>query len=167
MEERQTIALCCKYSSPLGELLIASRGEKITGLWFTGQKYDRAGLGDMVLTEPEISPALSAALCWLEEYFRGEEPKIEIKLRPEGTAFQKRVWEELLTIPYGETLSYGDLAKRLGSSPRAVGAAVGKNPISLIIPCHRVLGSDGSLTGYAGGIERKKYLLEQEKSANY
>ena len=77
------------------------------------------------------------------------------------------MWEELLTIPYGETLSYGDLAKRLGSSPRAVGAAVGRNPISLIIPCHRVLGSDGSLTGYAGGVERKKYLLEQEKSANY
>ena len=115
--------------------------------------------------EPENSPALSAALCWLEEYFRGEEPKIEITLNPEGTAFQKRVWRELLTIPYGETLSYGALAKRLGSSPRAVGAAVGRNPISLLIPCHRVLGSDGSLTGYAGGVERKKFLLEQEKKS--
>ena len=77
------------------------------------------------------------------------------------------MWEELLTIPYGETLSYGELAKRLGSSPRAVGSAVGRNPISLMIPCHRVLGSDGSLTGYAGGIERKKFLLEQEKTAKY
>ena len=77
------------------------------------------------------------------------------------------MWEELLTIPYGETLSYGELAKRLGSSPRAVGSAVGRNPISLLIPCHRVLGSDGSLTGYAGGIERKKFLLEQEKTAKY
>ena len=165
MEERQTMALCCKFSSPLGEILIASRGEEITGLWFTGQKYDRAGLGDVVSAEPENSPVLSAALCWLEEYFRGEEPKIEITLNPEGTAFQKRVWRELLTIPYGETLSYGALAKRLGSSPRAVGAAVGRNPISLLIPCHRVLGSDGSLTGYAGGVERKKFLLEQEKKS--
>lgn len=159
------MALCCKFSSPLGEILIASRGEEITGLWFTGQKYDRAGLGDVVPAEPENSPALSAALRWLEEYFRGEEPKIEIMLNPEGTAFQKRVWRELLTIPYGETLSYGALAKRLGSSPRAVGAAVGRNPISLLIPCHRVLGSDGSLTGYAGGVERKKFLLEQEKNS--
>ena len=104
---------------------------------------------------------------WLEEYFRGKEPTIKVKLAPEGTPFQKRVWEELLTIPYGETLSYGELAKRLGSSPRAVGSAVGRNPISLMIPCHRVLGSDGSLTGYAGGIERKKFLLEQEKTAKY
>ena len=159
------MALCCKFSSPLGEILIASRGEEITGLWFTGQKYDRAGLGDVVPAEPENSPALSAALRWLEEYFRGEEPKIEITLNPQGTAFQKRVWRELLTIPYGETLSYGALAKRLGSSPRAVGAAVGRNPISLLIPCHRVLGSDGSLTGYAGGVERKKFLLEQEKNS--
>ena len=159
------MALCCKYSSPLGEILIASRGEEITGLWFTGQKYDRAGLKDVVMAEPENSPALSAALRWLEEYFRGEELKIEIALNPEGTAFQKRVWRELLTIPYGETLSYGALAKRLGSSPRAVGAAVGRNPISLLIPCHRVLGSDGSLTGYAGGVERKKFLLEQEKNS--
>lgn len=159
------MALCCKFSSPLGEILIASRGEEITGLWFTGQKYDRAGLGDVVSAEPENSPVLSAALRWLEEYFRGEEPKIEIALNPKGTAFQKRVWRELLTIPYGETLSYGALAKRLGSSPRAVGAAVGRNPISLLIPCHRVLGSDGSLTGYAGGVERKKFLLEQEKNS--
>ena len=122
---------------------------------------------DCTATEPEISPALSAALCWLEEYFRGKEPTIKVKLAPEGTPFQKRVWEELLTIPYGETLSYGELARRLGSSPRAVGSAVGRNPISLLIPCHRVLGSDGSLTGYAGGIERKKFLLEQEKTAKY
>ena len=158
---------CCTFSSPLGEIFIAADGEAVCGLWFTGQKYDRAGLRDMVLTEAENSPALSAAADWLEEYFRGKEPTIKVKLAPEGTPFQKRVWEELLTIPYGETLSYGELAKRLGSSPRAVGSAVGRNPISLLIPCHRVLGSDGSLTGYAGGVERKKILLEQEKTANY
>lgn len=156
---------CCTFSSPLGEIFIAADGEAVCGAWFTGQKYDRAGLRDMVLTGPENSPALSAALAWLTEYFRGKEPKIKVKLRPEGTPFQKRVWEELLTIPYGESLSYGELAKRLGSSPRAVGSAVGRNPISLLIPCHRVLGSDGSLTGYAGGVERKKFLLEKEKNS--
>ena len=156
---------CCTFSSPLGEIFIAADGEAVCGAWFTGQKYDRAGLRDMVLTGPENSPALSAALAWLTEYFRGKEPKIKVKLRPEGTPFQKRVWEELRTIPYGESLSYGELAKRLGSSPRAVGSAVGRNPISLLIPCHRVLGSDGSLTGYAGGVERKKFLLEKEKNS--
>ena len=156
---------CCTFSSPLGEIFIAADGEAVCGAWFTGQKYDRAGLRDMVLTGPENSPALSAALAWLTEYFRGKEPKIKVKLRPEGTPFQKRVWEELLTIPYGETLSYGELARCLSSSPRAVGSAVGKNPISLLIPCHRVLGSDGSLTGYAGGVERKKFLLEKEKNS--
>ena len=156
---------CCTFSSPLGEIFIAADGEAVCGLWFTGQKYDRAGLRDMVLTEAENSPALSAAVDWLEEYFRGKEPKIKVKLAPAGTPFQKRVWEELLTIPWGETLSYGELARRLGSSPRAVGSAVGRNPISLLIPCHRVLGSNGSLTGYAGGIERKKFLLEKEKNS--
>ena len=156
---------CCTFSSPIGEIFIAADGEAVCGAWFTGQKYDRAGLRDMVLTGPENSPALSAALAWLTEYFRGKEPKIKVKLRPEGTPFQKRVWEELRTIPYGESLSYGELAKRLGSSPRAVGSAVGRNPISLLIPCHRVLGSDGSLTGYAGGVERKKFLLEKEKNS--
>ena len=156
---------CCTFSSPLGEIFIAADGEAVCGAWFTGQKYDRAGLRDMVLTGPENSPALSAALAWLTEYFRGKEPKIKVKLRPEGTPFQKRVWEELLTIPFGESLSYGELAKRLGSSPRAVGSAVGRNPISLLIPCHRVLGSDGSLTGYAGGVERKKFLLEKDKNS--
>lgn len=156
---------CCTFSSPIGEIFIAADGEAVCGLWFTGQKYDRAGLRDMVLTGPENSPALGAALDWLTEYFRGKEPTIKVKLKPEGTPFQKRVWAELLTIPFGETLSYGELAKRLGSSPRAVGSAVGRNPISLLIPCHRVLGSDGSLTGYAGGVERKKFLLEQEKNS--
>lgn len=156
---------CCTFSSPLGEIFIAADGEAVCGLWFTGQKYDRAGLRDMVLTEAENSPALSAAADWLEEYFRGKEPTIKVKLAPEGTPFQKRVWEELLTIPYGETLSYGELAKRLGSSPRAVGSAVGRNPISLLIPCHRVLGSDGSLTGYAGGIERKKIPVGTGKNS--
>ena len=154
---------CCTFSSPIGEIFIAADGEAVCGLWFTGQKYDRAGLRDMVLTEAENSPALSAAADWLEEYFRGKEPKIKVKLAPAGTPFQKRVWEELLTIPWGDTLSYGELARRLGSSPRAVGSAVGRNPISLLIPCHRVLGSNGSLTGYAGGLERKKFLLEREK----
>ena len=167
MEEERTKALCCKYSSPIGEILIASHGEEITGLWFTGQKYDRAGLEEIILTAPENSGALHGAVSWLEEYFSGKEPKIPLKLSLRGTAFQKRVWHELLNIPYGRTVSYGELAGRLCcKSPRAVGAAVGRNPISLVVPCHRVVGSGGSLTGYAGGMERKRYLLEIEKAGH-
>lgn len=108
-------------------------------------------------------PVLARARTWLEDYFTGKQPDIKnIPLDPPGTDFQKRVWQYLLTIPYGETRTYGDLAKALNSSPRAIGGAVGRNPISILIPCHRVVGSDGSLTGYAGGLEAKRFLLELE-----
>jgi len=156
---------CCIFYSPIGEILLASDGEGITGLWFTGQKYDRTGLTDIVWVRPEDSAPLRQAKSWLEEYFSGNEPKIRVKLKPKGTKFQKSVWDELLTIPYGGTRSYGEIAAALDcKSPRAVGAAVGRNPISLLIPCHRAVGGNGSLTGYAGGLERKKFLLELEKS---
>lgn len=154
---------CCKYASPLGEILIAAKGEALTGLWFAGQKYFAAGLEEAVSVPPEDCVPLRQAVCWLREYFSGKEPELQLCLEPEGTPFQKRVWETLREIPYGETMSYARIAERIGcKSPRAVGAAVGRNPISLLIPCHRVLGSNGSLTGYAGGLDRKRFLLALE-----
>lgn len=151
------------YESPLGQILLAARGEALAGLWFRGQKYEGAGL-DRLPAAPEEGEeaALDAAYRWLDRYFAGARPDGEPPLAPLGTPFQQKVWAALRRIPYGETLSYGELARRLGSSPRAVGAAVGRNPISLLIPCHRVLGAGGSLTGYAGGLERKKALLALE-----
>lgn len=145
--------------SPLGKLTLAADGEALVGLWLEGQKYFGAGLD---LT-PGESPVFEAAKRWLDRYFAGERPSPEeLPLDPRGTEFQRRVWALLCEIPCGQTTTYGELARILESSPRAVGSAVGRNPISIIIPCHRVLGANGSLTGYAGGIERKRWLLEHE-----
>ena len=164
LTEMNEQTFCCKYTSPLGEILIAAKGEALTGLWFAGQKYFAAGMGEVVPVTPEDCVTIRQAVCWLDEYFSGKEPELQPCLEPEGTPFQKRVWEALREIPWGETVSYGQIAEKIGcKSPRAVGTAVGRNPISLLIPCHRVLGSNGSLTGYAGGLERKKFLLEREK----
>ena len=111
----------------------------------------------------EETPLLRELRAWLEAYFDGERPDPRaIPVNPTGTAFQRRVWQALSEIPYGQIVTYGQLADRLNSSPRAVGAAVGRNPVSVLIPCHRVLGADGSLTGYAGGLERKRRLLRLE-----
>lgn len=152
------------YASPLGEITLAAHGGALVGLWFQGQKYDRAGLEKLPKkTDPSDHAVLDAACRWLENFFAGENPTVSVPLAPQGTAFQRQVWAELRTIPRGETVSYGELAGRLGSSARAVGAAVGRNPISVLIPCHRVLGANGGLTGYAGGLERKKALLELER----
>ena len=156
------------YSSPLGPLLLASNGESLTGLWLDGQKYFAAGLGEEASEDPSL-PVLKSAAKWLDAYFAGERPNPRaLPLAPKGSEFQKLVWSLLAEIPYGETTTYGALAakaeKRLGrrTSPRAVGAAVGHNPISIIIPCHRVLGASGSLTGYAGGLDKKEWLLRHE-----
>ena len=150
-----------RYDSPLGTLTIAAEDEAVTALVIDGQQYeDRhlAGAGEECET-----PVLYAARLWLDAYFAGKNPDVSaIPLSPKGTGFQKRVWQELLSIPYGKTNPYGTIAKRLGSSARAVGSAVGHNPISVIIPCHRVLGADGNLTGYAGGLENKEKLLRLE-----
>ncbi len=153
----------CDYESPLGKMLLAADDEGLMGAWFYGQRYFARGLDDSKKSAEDEAPALAVARRWLDAYFAGERPDVAgLPLAPHGTAFQRRVWDALLAISYGETRTYGELAAELGSSPRAVGAAVGRNPISVIVPCHRVLGANGSLTGYAGGLDRKETLLELE-----
>ena len=155
-------------SSPLGALLLVSDGEALCGLYFEGQKHYPAALE---AAEKADLAVFEATRAWLEAYFAGEKPCFAPPLRLDGTAFQRAVWELLREIPYGKTVSYGALAERLSAregkrcSARAVGGAVGRNSVSIIVPCHRVVGADGSLTGYAGGTERKRRLLEMEGSA--
>jgi len=155
------------YPSPLGEMLLASDGEALTGAWFAGQKYFARGLTPEA--EPRELPVFSLADAWLDAYFAGENPPCDLPLRLCGTPFQRAVWERLLRIPYGTTVTYGAIARELAAergaarmSSQAVGGAVGHNPLSVIVPCHRVTGADGSLTGYAGGLEKKLYLLRLE-----
>ena len=155
------------YSSPLGDLLLAADELGLTGAWFAGQKYFARGLA--AETAEQETPPLSEAKRWLDVYFSGREPDFTPPLHPAGSEFQRAVWALLLQIPYGRTTTYGALAKALaaarglpGMSAQAVGGAVGHNPISVIIPCHRVVGTNGSLTGYAVGIEKKVRLLELE-----
>ena len=156
------------YASPLGEALLASDGSALTGLWFAGQKYFAAGLAEDVREESDL-PVFEAVRAWLDAYFAGEEPGALPPVAFAGTPFQHMVWEELLRIPRGETCTYGDLAQHIGerrgapTSARAVGTAVGRNPVSVIVPCHRVLGASGALTGYAGGVWRKRALLALEQ----
>ena len=154
----------CHYASPLGGITLASDGEALTGLWFDGQKY----FADTLDTEhaEKRLPVFDEAVRWLDLYFGGEVPDFTPELSPRGSAFRRRVWDALLAIPYGHTTTYGEIAKKLGcKSAQAVGGAVGRNPVSLLIPCHRVLGADGSLTGYAGGVDKKRSLLELEQTA--
>ena len=148
------------YASPLGEIVLAAEGNALTGLWFAGQRHFPAALPAPGALG--ASPALEAAARWLERYFAGERPAFDLPLAPEGTPFQQKVWARLRAIPYGETVTYGALAAELGTSARALGGAVARNPISLIIPCHRVVGAGGALTGYAGGTRRKEALLRLE-----
>lgn len=156
-----------KYTSPLGGILLAADEVGLRGLWFDGQKYFARDLPDE-RTERE-TPALSEAKRWLAIYFAGQEPDFLPPLHPVCTPFRQAVWEILLRIPYGKTVTYGEISKQLAEkmglermSAQAVGGAVGHNKISIIIPCHRVVGSNGSLTGYAGGIDRKIKLLGLE-----
>lgn len=153
--------LVSRYTSPLGEIVLAADGDALIGLWFSGQAHFCAGLRG---AEDGDCAVLREAKAWLDDYFAGKAPETLPKLRPRGTAFQQRVWAALLRIPRGETVTYGALAEKLGSHARAVGGAVGRNPISIMIPCHRVVGKDGSLTGYAGGTWRKEALLQIEKN---
>lgn len=153
------------YDSPLGCITLASDSEALTGLFFDGQKYFGSTLGAQ--TEEHNLPVFDEARRWLDSYFSGREPDFKPVLSLCGTPFRQRVWGMLLAIPYGQTLTYGELARRLGvRSAQAVGGAVGHNPISIIVPCHRVVGANGSLIGYAGGIERKRVLLKLENPQN-
>ena len=151
------------YASPLGTLTLASDGENLTGLWIAGQKYFAAGTPTNLPARDDL-PVFMQACGWLDRYFAGQRTAAnELPLAPRGSAFRQSVWRILCEIPYGQTVTYGEIAKRLGvRSAQAVGGAVGHNPISIIIPCHRVLGSDGSLTGYAGGVDKKIWLLAHE-----
>ena len=150
-----------RYESPLGSLLLEADQTGLTGLWFVGQKYFPSfSDGDFFENE---TPVLTEAKHWLSLYFSGKEPDFLPSLHPQGSSFRQAVWNVLLTIPRGQTMTYGEIARRLNvRSAQAVGGAVGHNPISILIPCHRVVGSDGSLTGYAGGLARKEWLLHLE-----
>ncbi len=150
-----------RMTSPVGELTLTAEGDRLTGVILRGQRGEERLLPRE--GREEETPVLARARRWLERYFAGERPHPrELPLAPRGTAFQRRVWRELETLSPGETVTYGELARRVGSSPRAVGRAVGANPLSIIVPCHRVVGAGGRLTGYAGGLERKQFLLELE-----
>lgn len=149
------------YESPIGMITMASDGETLIGLWFDGQKYFGDSLGEAY--EEKMLPIFEQTINWLDIYFSGGIPDFTPALTMRTTEFRKNVWNIMLSIPYGETMTYGEIAKKLQSmSAQAVGGAVGHNSISLIIPCHRVVGSNGSLTGYAGGIDKKIKLLALE-----
>lgn len=150
------------FDSPLGQMRLCCDGTYLTAVTFAGQKYEDKHISKDVMHGTH--PVLEQAKIWLSQYFSGIIPDFLPPINLNGTPFQKRVWELLLEIPYGKTITYGELAKQLGcKSAQAVGGAVGRNPISILIPCHRVLGAGGSLTGYAGGIEKKETLLKLEK----
>ena len=157
------------YDSPMGGILLAADEIGLVGLWFDGQKYFARDLPEERIERD--TPALTEAKRWLDIYFTGKEPDFLPPLHPIGSAFRQDVWGILLQIPYGKTTTYGEIARRLAEkrglsrmSAQAVGGAVGHNEISIIIPCHRVVGTNGSLTGYAGGIEKKIKLLELEQT---
>ena len=160
------------YASPIGRILILTDANALLGLWLEDQKYFGAGydLEQVQQGETEVSRRISA---WLDAYFKGENPAIdEIPLAPQVTEFRSKVLTVLQKIPYGQTATYSDVFRELQTeygkigSARAVGGAIGHNPISIIIPCHRIVGSDGKLTGYAGGLDKKSFLLELEASVS-
>lgn len=157
------------YDSPLGSITMAGSETALKGIWFDGQKYFGSTLSEGC--EEKFVPIFEQTVFWLDTYFSGKNPGFTPPVSIEATEFRKAVWEILLTIPYGKTMTYGEIADRIAAgredrrmSARAVGGAVSHNPVSLVIPCHRVVGTNGSLTGYAGGIERKLRLLELEKT---
>lgn len=145
--------------SPIGELTLVGSGDVVTGLYFPHHwtRPDRTTFG------PRDDSAFPAAIEQLKEYFAGQRTEFDVPMRAEGPSFDRAVWAELAKIPYGSTSTYGDLAKVVGGLPHEVGAAVGRNPLSILVACHRVVGKDGKLTGYAGGLKRKQFLLELER----
>ncbi len=157
------------YDSPVGQLLLTSDGESLTGLWIKNQKYYLYKIDDELIDNDNLE-IFNQVKSWLDKYFNGEKISINrLKLKPQGTKFQKEVWKILCDIPYGKITTYKDITNKITKnlrkdkmSAQAVGGAVGHNPISIIIPCHRVVGTNGNLTGYAGGIDKKIILLQIE-----
>ena len=152
------------FASPLGDMLLVASGEALRGIYFFGQKYEPQP--DEAWRDESRRPVLRAASNQLSEYFRGLRPQFDLTLAPSGTPFQQAVWSAIAAVPWGVTISYTDLARRIGrpESVRAVGAATGRNPLSIVVPCHRIVGAGGALTGYAGGLDRKRALLALEQS---
>lgn len=157
------------YQSPLGKMIMVSDGVNLTGLWFDDQKYFALNLSDDAVCSK--LPVFDRSKLWLDEYFNGVKPDFIPPISFKGTDFQQQVWSILMRIPYGSVITYGDIAKEIAEkrglsrmSAQAVGGAVGHNPISIIVPCHRVVGTNGSLTGYAGGLDKKEYLLQLENA---
>lgn len=152
------------YTSPLGVMTLQANDDGMLGAWFETQTTQPESLGEYV----EDHQILNSVIAQLDEYFSGQRKVFDIPLAANGTEFQKKVWQALTTIPYGQTWSYQDLANAIDNpkAVRAVGLANGKNPVSIVVPCHRVIGKNGKLTGYAGGVERKAQLLELEKRGN-
>ena len=159
---KMRMLLVARYDSPLGSMMMASDGQVLTALWFDGTRREPRFVDETTTTT--MLPVFDETRRWLDLYFAGKNPDFTPLLAPQGTPFQHQVWDILLTIPYGKTMSYGDVARRISPtmSAQAIGGAVGRNPIGIIIPCHRVIGADGSLTGYGGGLDRKRWLLELE-----
>jgi len=157
------------YTAPIGTLELVAEEGRLLGIWMENQKYFRQGIEELPAECPD-DPCLREAVQWLDRYFAGENPPIPGELlAPRGSEFRKLIWSFLCEIPYGEAVTYGELAEKAAAamgrahmSAQAVGGAVGHNPLSIIVPCHRVVGSDGSLTGYAGGLDRKLFLLRLE-----
>ncbi|MGT2907662.1 methylated-DNA--[protein]-cysteine S-methyltransferase [Streptococcus dentiloxodontae] len=151
------------YNSPLGQMILLADDAGLLGVYFAGQKYELRGYEDREIAV-QSNDMLDRAKSWLTAYFAAQNPDLsDLVLTPTGTDFQHKVWAALAEVPYGQTVTYGQLADSLKcKSAQAIGGAVGKNPLSIIVPCHRVLGADGKLTGYAGGLERKIWLLEHE-----
>lgn len=148
-----------EYDSPVGRLLLTSDGTSLTGLWMNSQPRPI-----LKMEQNDSLPLFDSVRSWLDAYFQGQLPETDFPLSPDGTDFQRKVWQILLRIPHGKTTTYGSIAKEIAPnmSAQAVGGAVGKNPISIIIPCHRVVGTKGQLTGYAGGLDKKIWLLRHE-----
>lgn len=155
----KTNTVTMPYDTPIGRLVLECDGDVLIGIWLPNERRHVRNDAD------DVPPVLKETASQLDEYFAGERTDFDLELSLAGSEFQRRVWQALLTIPYGETRSYGEIAEQIGASgaARAVGLANGRNPIAIIVPCHRVIGASGSLTGYGGGLERKQSLLELER----
>ena len=155
------------YQSPIGEMLIVSDGDAVNGIWFYSQKNFKSTIKEYIVEKDDLAIFKDVKL-WFDNYFNGLNPKIDFKIKPMGSEFRLKVWKRLSEIPYGETLTYGEIASEISPtmSAQAVGGAVGANPIAIIIPCHRVIGKNGKMTGYAAGIDKKIELLKLENILN-